>query len=269
MAPPSPQRLGSERLSIEEQQRLVNEQIWREQFAALPAIGARARRRATQRPCIEDAIRRAERLFIRQRTVEMRSGVRDSGTAEVFDSDEEGREDACVHLARSITFEGKMMLETESPLGAVIVEEVTSAGDGALAATQECDERRFNTSITGDRTQPNIVHNPISDARNDVTLTIPQPLHRRNAISLNRPAPATIDPQTLALGPDPQDYIEAERQVNLVLDLAAIEAADREFYGPPRQRRLDIESIIGSAERRTVRRRSGARGRTESLMMMI
>nr|OQO30751.1 hypothetical protein B0A51_02447 [Rachicladosporium sp. CCFEE 5018] len=103
----------------------------------------------------------------------------------------------------------------------------------------------FNTSITGDRAQPNIVHNPISDARNDVTLTIPQPLHRRNAISLNRPAPATIDPQILALGPDPRDYIEAE----------PIEAADREFYGPPRRRRLDIESIIGSAERRTVRRR--------------
>nr|OQO30752.1 hypothetical protein B0A51_02448 [Rachicladosporium sp. CCFEE 5018] len=142
LEPHRPARPGLTSTAIEEQQRLVNEQIWREQFAALPAIGARARRRATQRPCIEDAIRRAERLFIRQRTVEMRSGVRDSGTVEVFDIDEEGREDACVHLARSITFEGKMMLETESPLGAVIVEEVTRAGDGALAATQESDERR-------------------------------------------------------------------------------------------------------------------------------
>ncbi|OQO14214.1 hypothetical protein B0A48_01090 [Cryoendolithus antarcticus] len=112
-----------------------------------------------------------------------------------------------------------------------------------------------NTSVAGDRAQLNIVHNPVPDAGNNNTFAISQILHRRNAISLTRPAPATIDPQILALGPDPRGYLEAERQADLVLDLAAIEAADREFYGAPRRRRLDIESIIGSAERRTVRRR--------------
>ncbi|KAK6433163.1 hypothetical protein LTR95_010663 [Oleoguttula sp. CCFEE 5521] len=128
--------------AIEEQQRLVNEQIRREEFAALPAIGARARRRATQWPCIEDAIRRAERHFIRQRTIEMRSDVRNNWTTGASDSDEEGLEDARVRIARSITLECRLILKTDSPQGAVIVDEVTEVGDRARAAIVEYEERR-------------------------------------------------------------------------------------------------------------------------------